>query len=107
MQPGWVTAGAEKVRISCMCQCDSDCAKLSSSEYKMEIDVSIENQKILFPHLHHLVGFQKNNNFNREKKTNVYNQLRISPFVALKFYLSIMKIMQAHCKQFKQEKVMP
>lgn len=57
-----VPTAVEKFRISCMCECDSDFAQLSSSEHKMKIDVLIEKSKkfSFFPPLHHLVCLQKN-----------------------------------------------
>lgn len=65
----WVPAAVEKLRISCMCECDSDFAQLLSSEHKMKIDVLIENQKYsFFPPLPHLVGLQKNLMISTEKK---------------------------------------
>jgi hypothetical protein len=54
-----------------MCKCDSDFAKLPSSEYKIKTGITIENQKIppsFFSHLHQLVGLQTFNDFNREKR---------------------------------------
>lgn len=66
----WVPTAVEKLRISCMCECDADFAQLSSGEHKMKIDVLIEKSKkfSLFPPLHHLVGLQKNLMISTEKK---------------------------------------
>ena len=65
-----VPAAVEKFRISCMCECDSDFAQLSSSEHKMKIDVLIEKSKILFFSSFASFGWppKESNDFNRKKK---------------------------------------